>query len=490
MIYVIMGIYLALMVGIAIYVSRKKASLNDFFLGGRNVGGWMTALSYGTSYFSAVMFVGYAGSLGYRFGISAMWIGIGNAIIGTLIAWLLFAKPTRSITHRLSVQTMPAFFEKRYQSKNMKIIAALIIFVFLVPYCSSVYQGLSYIFESTLGIRYEYCMIVLAVLTLLYLLVGGYAASSLSSVFQAAIMLVGVVAMVFFIINSATVGGVREGIAKIAAYDADKAKLFGGASNFLPLLFAIITTSVGTWGMPQMIHKFYAVKDDGAIKKGTVISTVFALIIAGGTYFVGSFGMLFTNGQIPIDPSTGAANPDMIMTTMLTSALPEVLIGVVVVLVFAASMSTLSSLVLASSSAISMDLVKGVFKKDMKEKKTLLLMRIMCAVFVVVSLFLALNKNNAILTLMSFSWGALSGSFMAPFLLGVRWKRTTKAGAYAGMLGGLCTTVGLALLLGLDTTKATMIATIAMGVSLLLTVVMSLCTKKFSEEHITEVFGA
>lgn len=487
--YLMIILYVALLAAIAIYSMKRTKTLDGFFLGGRDVGGWMTAFAYGTSYFSAVMFVGYAGRLGYTFGISAFWIGMGNAILGSLVAWLLLAKPTRLMTHRINVATMPSFFEKRYLSKNMKIFAAFIIFIFLVPYCASVYQGLSYIFESTFHIPYEYCLIGMAVITLGYLVLGGYIATMLTDFVQAIIMLVGVVLLVVFILNSPAVGGLTAGLAKIGATDASKAALFGSAKNAWPLIIAIFTTSVGTWGLPQMVHKFYAIRDEKAIRKGTIISTVFAVIVAGGTYAIGAFGTLFTGGKVPIDAATGVANADLIMPTVVQTALPDALMGFIVVLVLAASMSTLSSLVLVSSSAISMDLVKGVFKKDMSEKSTLVLMRVLIGVFVIISLILALNKNNAILTLMSFSWGALSGSFLAPFLLGVRWKGITRAGAWAGMITGISVTVVLAIVLGLDTSKSQLIAAIAIIASAIVTPVVSIFTKKFSKEHIAEMFG-
>ena len=489
--FVIVGIYALILAIVAIVSAKKAKTLNDFYLGGRNMGGWMTAFAYGTTYFSAVMFVGYAGRLGNQFGLSVVWIGIGNAVLGSLLAWLLLAKPTHHMTRRLNVATMPAFFEERFLSKRMKIVAAVIIFIFLVPYCASVYQGLSYLFEMAFQIPYEYCMIVMAALTLGYLLLGGYIATTLSDFIQAIIMLVGVAFLVGYILNAPQVGGIANGLAQLAEIDPQKASLFGSSANALPLIAAIFTTSVGTWGLPQMLHKFYAIRDEKAIRRGTIISTVFALVISGGTYFIGIFGTLFSGGQVPIDVTTGMSNADLIMPNMIQAALPEALIGFVIVLVLAASMSTLSSLVLVSSSAISMDLVKGVLKPKMSEKKTLLLMRILCTVFVIVSLIIALDKNNAILTLMSFSWGAISGSFLAPFLLGVRWKGITRAGAWAGMLSGLGTTVVLALALGLNTAMSTYIATASILVSLIVTPIVSLCTKKYqySSAHIAKVFG-
>lgn len=489
--YVIVGAYVLLMVFVAIYAAKRAKTLDDFYLGGRNIGGWMSAFSFGTAYFSAVMFVGYAGRLGNAFGVSVVWIGIGNALIGSYLAWKVLAKPTRTMTQRLKVSTMPSFFEARYLSKNMKIFAAVIIFIFLVPYCASVYQGLSYVFEMAFHLPYQYCMIGMAVVSLVYLIAGGYKASSITDFIQGIVMLIGVITMIFFIINAPEVGGLTEGLARLGRIDSSKAALFGSEGNGVSLVASIITTSVGTWGLPQMVHKFYAIKDERAIQKGTVVSTIFALVVAGGTYFIGAFGTLFTGGQAPIDSATGAANADLIMPTVIQSALPEALLGLIVVLILAASMSTLCSLVLASSSAISMDLMKGTIKKDMSDKSTLMLMRVLCGVFVVASLVIALDKTNAILTLMSFSWGAISGSFLAPFMLGVRWKKMTRAGAWAGMITGIGVVVVLAIVMGLDTSKATLIAAIAIVSSLIVTPIVSLLTQKkgYAKEHVNAVFG-
>lgn len=487
--FVIISIYIVLIIVVSIVSSKRTNTLNDFFLAGRNLGGWMAAFAYGATYFSSVIFIGYAGRLGFTHGVSVSLIGIGNALLGSWLAWKLLARPTRKITHRLKASTMPDFFLKRYQSKPLKILTALLIFIFLVPYCASVYQGLSYLFESVFHIPYIYCMIGIAVITVLYLVVGGYVATTLMDFIQGIIMIVGVLLMIGFVLGSEQVGGLAQGLEKIAQVDPVLVSPFGPSDKIISLLSMVFLTSIGTWGLPQMVHKFYAIKDDKAIKKGTIISSVFALIIAGGTYFIGAFGRLFTDNQIPIDPSTGAANAELIMPTMLMEALPEALLGLIVVLVLAASMSTLASLVLISSSSVAIDLAKGTIKKDMSQKSTLLLMRILCVVFVVVSLIVALDKNNAILTLMSFSWGTLSGSFLAPFLLGVRWKKVTKAGAFTGVITGVVINIGGAIAFGLDTSMAPLLGSISMIVSFILTVVVSLCTKQFKQEDVEKIFS-
>lgn len=473
--YVFLFLFVIIMVGVGIFSKKRINNVQDFFLGSRKMGPWLSAFAYGTTYFSAVIFIGYAGKTGWGFGISSTFIGIGNAIIGSLIAWLVLAKRTRKMTHELNVSTMPEFFEKRYNSKAMKIVTALIIFVFLVPYSASVYQGLAYLFEETFGIPYVYCMAVMALLTGVYLLLGGYVATAINDFIQGIIMLIGIGFMIYFILSNPVVGGLSAGIQKLSEIPGDGPGLVSiFSSQPLNLIGLILLTSLGTWGLPQMVHKFYAIKDDAAVKRGTIISTVFALIIAGGAYFVGSFGRLYLNNTMPIG-ATGKPNPDMVMPMMLDKALPDALIGIVVILVLSASMSTLSSIVLVSSSAISMDLFQGAWFPKMKKETVMAVMRGICGLFVILSFLVAVTPNS-ILSLMSFSWGTIAGAFLAPFLYGLYWKGTTKAGAWAGFISGFAVSVAGAIIYKMNAATAPNIGAIAMLVSLATVPVVSMLT--------------
>jgi len=487
--YVFLLLFVLIMVGVGIYSRKKVNNVSDFFLGGRKMGPWLTAFAYGTTYFSAVIFIGYAGKIGWGFGISATWIGIGNAVIGSLLAWLVLARKTRQMTHELNASTMPEFFEKRYESKAMKIVTALIIFIFMVPYSASVYQGLGYLFERTFGLPFVYCMAAMAFLTAVYLLLGGYIATALNDFVQGVIMLVGVGFMIYFIVEHPAVGGIGNGIKKLSEIPdvgPGLVKIF--SAQPLNLMGLVILTSLGSWGLPQMVHKFYAIKNEDAIKKGTVISTVFALIIAGGAYFVGAFGRLFLDNRMPVG-ANGAPNADMVMPMVLEKALPESLIGIIVILVLSASMSTLSSLVLISSSAISMDLVKGTLFPNIKKSSEMLLMRILCVIFVMLSFLVAVTPNS-ILSLMSFSWGTVAGAFLAPFLYGLYWKGTTKAGAWAGFITGFSVSIIGAVIYKMDPGKAPNIGAIAMLLSLAAVPAVSLVTAKLPKKHVEKVFGS
>ena len=434
----ILVLYFAVLIGIGLYCRKHATDVNGFVLGGRSVGPWLTAFAYGTSYFSAVVFVGYAGQFGWKYGIAATWAGIGNALIGSLLAWVVLGRRTRIMTQHLNSATMPQFFGERFASKPLKIIASVIIFIFLIPYTASLYNGLSRLFGMAIEIDYSVCIVLMAVLTAIYVIAGGYMATAINDFIQGIIMLVGIVVIIAAIINSK--GGFMaayEGLAQISdSTVSDSPGVF--ASFFGPdplnLLFVVILTSLGTWGLPQMVQKFYAIKDEGSIQKGTIISTVFALVVAGGCYFLGGFGRLFS-GQIDVAKN----GYDSIIPTMLQN-LGSALIALVVILVLSASMSTLSSLVIASSSTLTIDFLKDNFLKKMSEKKQLLMIRVLVVVFIAISAVIALVQYKSNITfiaqLMGISWGALAGSFLAPFLYSLYWKKTTKAACYVSFAFG------------------------------------------------------
>ena len=429
-------VFFGVMVGIGLYCRKHTTDVNGFVLGGRAVGPWLTAFAYGTSYFSAVVSVGYAGQFGWKYGIAATWAGIGNALLGSLLAWVVLGRRTRVMTQHLDSATMPQFFENRFQSRSLKLAASAIIFIFLIPYTASLYNGLSRLFGMAFHVDYAVCVIAMAVLTGVYVIAGGYMATAINDFIQGIIMIVGIIAVVGAVIKSQ--GGflaALDGLARVSDPTvSDTPGVF--ASFFGPdpvgLLGVVLLTSLGTWGLPQMVQKFYAIRSEKAIDKGTIISTVFAAIVAGGCYFLGGFGRLFSD-QVDV-----AANGyDSIVPTML-EGLSTVLIAVVVILVLSASMSTLSSLVLASSSTLTLDFIKDTIVKDMDEKRQILTMRLLIVVFIAISVVLAIVQYRSNVTfiaqLMGVSWGALAGAFLAPFLYGLYWKKTTRGACWVSFL--------------------------------------------------------
>lgn len=487
---VLLVVFFAVMIMVGIYARKHATSVGDFVLGGRSVGPWLTAFAYGTTYFSAVVFVGYAGQFGWKYGVSATWIGIGNALIGSLLAWVILGRRTRVMTHHLQSTTMPDFFGSRYNSKALRIVASAIAFIFLVPYTASVYNGLSRLFGMAFDVPYWVCVLAMAVLTGIYVLLGGYMATAINDFIQGIIMLGGIIAVIAAVLHNN--GGFMAAIGSLAQLNSDNPVTSGQpgvfASFFGPdpvnLLGVIILTSLGTWGLPQMVHKFYTIKNEKSIKAGTIISTVFAIIISGGCYFLGGFGRLY-NGDA-ILKADGSVAFDAIVPHMLSS-LSDVLIGIVVVLVLSASMSTLASLVMTSSSTLTLDFIKGNLVKKLSEKKQLLIMRILIVCFIVLSVVIALDPPTFIAQLMGISWGALAGSFLAPFLYGLYWKRVTKAAVWASFATGVGITVSNMFLKYIASPINA--GAIAMVAGLIVVPAVSLLTPGMDKSKIRQIFS-
>ncbi len=477
-------LFFVVTVAIGVYCRKKATNVGDFVLGGREIGPWLTAFAYGTTYFSAVVFVGYAGQFGWKFGISAFWIGIGNALIGSLLAWTLLGKRTRIMTKHFNAATMPQFFERRYSSRAMKIFSSVLIFVFLIPYSASVYKGLSGLFEIAFNIDFIYCIIGMAVITAIYVVVGGYMAAAVNDFIQGIVMLAGIILTILAVLNGK--GGFTEAIQQLSQIENAATPGLKGSftSMFGPdpigLLSVMILTSLGTLGLPQMVHKFYTIKSDKAIRTGTVISTLFALIISGGAYFMGAFGRLYYTA-----PSTGV-NYDQIVPTMLSSQLSDIMIGVVLILVLSASMSTLSSLVISSSSTFVLDFMETISNKKIGDRKQVLFIKILCSLFILLSVIIAINPNTLITTLMSISWGALAGAFIGPFIYGLFWKKVTKAAVWVSFIGAMLI-IGTNIFVAFtDPIKA---GAAAMIFSLIIIPVVSLITPKMNREHIEASFS-
>lgn len=482
-------LFFAVMVGIGFYSRKHATNVDGFVLGGRSVGPWLTAFAYGTSYFSAVVFVGYAGQFGYKYGISATWIGIGNALIGSLLAWIVLGRRTRIMSKHLKAKTMPDYFGKRFDSNALRVTAAVISFVFLIPYTASVYNGLSRLFEMAFDVPYTVCVVVMAALTCVYVILGGYMATAINDFVQGIVMLVGIVAVIASVLNGQ--GGFMQAVFKLSEIPSDIPVTMGQQGAFtsffgpdpLNLLGVVILTSLGTWGLPQMVSKFYAIRDEKAVKTGTVISTLFAIVVSGGCYFLGGFARLFDSDAIR--NGQGGIVYDAIIPTMLNS-LSDILIGIVIVLVLSASMSTLSSLVLTSSSTLTLDFLKGNIIKKMDEKKQLLIMRVFLVFFVVISVVIALDPPTFIAQLMGISWGALAGAFLAPFMYGLYWKGVTKSAVWASFICGVGITVSNMFFHFIASPINA--GAIAMVAGLIVVPVVSLITPKLSGDKVNEIF--
>ena len=497
--YILLLVFFAVMLGVGFYCRKTATDVNGFVLGGRSVGPWVTAFAYGTSYFSAVIFVGYAGQFGWKFGLASTWIGLGNAFIGSLLAWVILGRRTRVMTQHLNSKTMPDFFQKRYDSKALKIAASVIVFIFLIPYTASLYNGLSSLFNIAFEIPYWVCIVVMAALTGVYVIFGGYMATAINDFIQGIVMLVGIVAVILAVLQQN--GGFMKSTELLVEKSGWEYASFAGPDPVF-LIVVVLLTSLGTWGLPQMVGKFYAISNEAAIKKGTIISTVFAIIVAGGCYFLGGYGKLFVSEEAF---AAAGGKFDTIVPTMLSNLSPYI-IGIVIVLVLSASMSTLSSLVLTSASTLTLDVIIPEEKKNSNEKKKLLVMRLLIVFFIVLSAVIAILKDSIwsksmfIAQMMGVSWGALAGSFLAPFMYGLYWKKTTRAAVWTSFGFGVgVTLIQLLKSLGIITLPGEILGFIfktslhsgvfAMVGGLVLVPIISLLTQKSKPQNVDSKFA-
>jgi SSS family solute:Na+ symporter len=488
---VFLALFLALMTGIGIWGMKKTKTLGDFFLGGRSLGPWVSAVAYGTSDFSAVIFIGFAGTQGWQFGFNALWIALGNALIGAGAAWLVLARRTRRMTQNLDSMTMPEFLQERYGARHLKPLAASVIFFFLLPYSASVFKGLGHLFEKVFGIPYDIALLIMIAFTGLYLILGGYFAIAITDFIQGIIMFAG--AAVMILVLSGEGGGYFEMVKKVSEIypghipPSGQPPVLGlNQPSALTVISLVFMTSFGTWGLPQMTQKFYAIKNEKVISTAAVVTTVFALMIGFAAYSAGAFSHVFFDLNTVPRNEAGQILYDLIVPTLLTEHLPQALLALILLLVLSASMSTLSSLVLVSSSSVAIDLYPSGLSTTTGKDRSVAMMRFLSAIFIVISYFISRFQISIIVYLMSLSWGVVSGSFAAPYILGLYSKRVTKAGAYAGLITGTALMIVLFFVLGAS--RSPLAASIAIVVPFAVVPLVSAFSKPPEKELLDRAF--
>ena len=477
---ILVSIFIAVMIGCGIWGMKKTKTLNDFFIGSRTIGPWMSAFAYGVAYFSAVVFIGFAGKLGWGFGLNVLWIAVGNAFIGSFLAWIVLGKRTRRMTHNLDVVTMPEFFQERYGGKYFKMIAATVIFLFLLPYAASIFKGLGYLFEVNFNISFDSALLIMVAITGVYLILGGYFAVTVTDFIQGFIMVAGALLMVVILAGKA--GGLVSSVQQVAA-NYHEHVLAHSKPDYIMLAALVIMTSFGVWGMPQMVQKFYSIKDEKVIKFAAFTTFAFAIIITVCAYFTGALTHIFFDAPIMLN---GAPAFDRMIPDMLINYLPNAVMAIILLLILSASMSTLAALVLVSASSVAVDLYKGHVNPNISKDKSVFMMRFLSGIFIIISYFIARYEFSFIITLMSLSWGVIAGGFLAPYVYGLYWKRTTLAGAKAGMFSGIIAAISLFYILG--PAKSPIAASIAMIVPFFVVPLVSLFTKKLNPRRIVKAF--
>ncbi len=474
----VLSIYALTIIVFGLIGASKTRSFSDFLLGGGKVGPWMSAFSYGTAYFSAVIFIGFAGNVGWNFGYSGIWVGFFNAIVGVFLVWKLLAWKVKQASLKYGVYTMSEFLEARYDAKYFKLLASFVIFIFLIPYSAAVFQGLSYLFESSLpGLQYWHAVLFMGFFTALYLSMGGYKSMASLDTFFGIIMVVGVILMTVFTISRAD--GLGNITAELNEFNP-KLTAVVGPPGWWPLFSLVFLTSVAPFAMPQLIQKFLSIRDEKAIKIGTIASTVFALLIGCVAYFVGSTGRFFINAEnTPGVFENGKPLFDRLMPELLMNIIPDSIFVIILVLLLSASMSTLAALVLISSSTLSKDFYQGYINKNVSDEKLTLITRVASVVFVSLSVALALFRIDTIVAILGISWGAIGSAFLGPFIWGILGNKANKYGAYASFFAGL----GTSLVLYFNSMPSPQAGTIGMLVSLAVNPTVSIVFKQKGVKH-------
>jgi SSS family solute:Na+ symporter/sodium/proline symporter len=440
--WIVIAAYAAMIFTVGLFGLRRTRTFSDFLLGGGRIGPWMTAFTYAAAYFSAVLFIGFAGKIGWGFGYSGLWIAAGNALFGVLAVWWIFGNRIRVLAAEYGAHTMPEFLERRYRSPFLKLYGALAIFVFFVPYSSAVFMGLSYLFQSNFGLPYGLALVLMGGFTTLYLVMGGYKSMAMIDVIFGMIMVAGVSILLGFTLQRG--GGLANLTDRLSAIDPALTRVVGPPGAW-PLFCLVFLTSVAPLGMPQLVHKFYAIKDRRSIRIGMIMSTLLAVLICGTAYFVGSATRLFLSPEsTPAAFEGGRPVFDRLMPELLSNVIPGSLSVLILLLVLSASMSTLAALVLISSAAVVKDFYAGFVEREASDRRLTLLIRILSAVFVAISVVLAAGRFETIVAILGISWGAIGSVFLGPFVWGALTRRAaTRAGAVASSILGLVTCLGL-----------------------------------------------
>jgi solute:Na+ symporter, SSS family len=438
---IILAAFALMTIIVGIIASRKTQSFSDFFLGGGTIGPWMTAFTYGAAYFSAVLFIGFAGKIGWEFGYSSLWVAAGNSFVGVLGVWFILGPRIKQMATDTGAQTMADYLERRYDSKAFNIYTSICIFVFFIPYTAAVFMGLSYLFQANFNMSYTAALTFMGVFTAVYLVLGGYRSMTMIDVIFGIIMIAGVIILFGSVVNKG--GGVASISAVLSSIDP-KLTSAVGPPGWWPLFSLVFLTSIAPFAMPQLVQKFYAIKDKRSIYKGMIASTLFSVLISGVAYFTGSTLRVFIS---PETSTTGFINGkpifDNLMPEMLAKVVPSGLSILILLLVISASMSTLAALVLISSSSVSKDVYSRFINKNATDKQMTLLMRVFSAFFVLLSVLLAYLKPSTIVAILAISWGSIGAAFLGPFVWGLLSKRMTKLGAYSSSILGLGTCLAL-----------------------------------------------
>lgn len=433
--------YLALLAVIGWYSSKKTKSLEDFLVAGRSINSVLLGLSFGVTYFSAVLLVG-GGLQSYEWGLSTLWIAAINVFVGVFLAFVFFGRRTKGLSQHLGAMTIPDLLADRYRDSKLRVLSALVILVFETVYLVSIYIGLSVLMGVIMPDTphaYEIAVIVCGVITVIYLTMGGSHGAILTDVIEAVIMVAGVVLIAGFGLHHIAEGGGFAGATTLyASLHAQDPQLvsYPGTLGW-GLLGMMLVTSFGVWGSPQAISRFYTAKKKNSIKWALVISCTWAVVISFFAYLNGNIARAIPEvgeaiGALP----AGTSNPsEYSVPFLMMLVLPPVFAALFIAAVTAASLTTGEKVVLMAASAFSRDIYQKTLRPEASDEQVLKVTRIVLTILVTVAVILAIQKPSAILALCTFAWAALASVILVPYVFGLFWKGgTAKAAFISGLL--------------------------------------------------------
>lgn len=435
-------VYLAVVLAIGFWSSKKNKNVDDFYLGGRKLGPLVTAMSAEASDMSSWLLMGLPG-LAYLCGIAeASWTAIG-LIIGTYLNWLIVAKRLRKYSSKINAITVPDFFSNRFKDdKNiLACISAIVIIIFFVPYTASGFAACGKLFETLFGADYHTAMIISAVVIVGYTCLGGFLAASTTDLIQSIVMSIALVVVLGFGVYTA--GGfeqVAENARAIPNYISMVSTTDGngGAVEFGAMkIISTLAWGLGYFGMPHILLRFMAIEDSKKIKTSRRIATVWVVISMAVAIFIGVVGLAMSN----VEPSMVLKDSETVVISISNllaknGVLAALAAGVIIAGILASTMSTADSQLLTAASAVSQNIVVGTFKKKLTAKQNMIWARGTLLVISIIAVFFAWDKDSSVFKIVSFAWAGFGGAFGPLMLFALFWKRTTKWGALAGMASG------------------------------------------------------
>ncbi len=435
--------YLIMMIVIGIIFSRRNKNVSDFYLGGRKLGPIVTAMSAEASDMSSWLLMGLPGVAYLTGGAEAGWTAIGLAI-GTYLNWLLVAKRLRIYSQKVGAITVPDFFSNRYHDKSNALmgISALIILIFFVPYTASGFSACGKLFNTIFGWEYHTAMIISAIVIITYTCTGGFLAASFTDLIQSIVMTCALLSIIIFGIGKAGgVGAVLDNARSIDGYlslvNIHNTETGGADSYSFLTIVSTLAWGLGYFGMPHIILRFMAIEDKNKIKTSRRIASIWVVISMFVAIFIGFIGNLLSKQNV-IEELQDSER--IIIRIALYMSEHGVLLAIIAGLVFAGilacTMSTSDSQLLAASSSMSENILKGVLKLKLDEKKSMISARAVLIVIAVLGVILAWDQNSSVFRVVSFAWAGFGATFGPVMLTALFWKRSNKYGAIAGMIAG------------------------------------------------------